>query len=124
MLKKFTKYATVGAIATLIYMGILVALVEILQLDPVLSSVIAFIFILIGSYYANRSWTFRSNRTHGYTFPRYIMVSLSGLLLNTGLMFLTVNILGWWYISGQMIALAAVPLSNFILNFYWSFREQ
>jgi len=57
MIKMFTRYATVGAIATLVYMAILVALVEVLKLDPVIGSVISFIFILIGSYYANRSWT-------------------------------------------------------------------
>jgi putative flippase GtrA len=123
MIKMFTRYATVGAIATFVYMAILVALVEILKLDPVPGSVISFIFILIGSYYANRSWTFRSGRGHLYSLPRYIAVSLTGLSLNTGIMYLTVNILGWWYISGQMIAIFVVPLSNFILNFCWSFRE-
>jgi putative flippase GtrA len=123
MLKKFTKYATVGAIATLIYMGMLVALVEVFGLDPVWSSVISFIFILIGSYFANQNWTFRSGRGHLYSLPRYIAVSLSGLSLNTGIMYVTVNILGWWYIFGQVVAIFVVPLSNFLLNFYWSFRE-
>lgn len=124
MLRKFTKYATVGGIATLVYMGMLVAFVEILGLDPVLSSVISFTFILVGSYYANRYWTFRSGRGHLYSLPRYIVVSLSGLSLNTVIMYSTVHILGWWYISGQMIAIFAVPVSNFLLNFYWSFREE
>lgn len=104
-------------------MGMLVALVEILSLDPVFSSVVSFVFILIGSYYANRYWTFRSDRGHSYSLPRYIIVSLSGLSLNTGIMFLTVNILGWWYMFGQLIAIFVIPLSNFMLNFYWSFKE-
>lgn len=124
MLKKFAKYAAVGLIATLIYMVMLVALVEVLGLDPVISSVISFIFILIGSYFANQYWTFRSGRGHLYALPRYIAVSLGGLTLNTGIMYLTVHILGWWYILGQMIAIFVVPLSNFLLNFYWSFREE
>jgi putative flippase GtrA len=123
VLKQFAKYAAVGAIATLIYMGMLVALVEVLRLDPVLSSVISFIFILVGSYFANQYWTFRSGRGHLYSIPRYVVVSLSGLSLNTGIMYLTVNVLGWWYILGQMVAIFVVPLSNFLLNFYWSFRE-
>ena len=123
MIKKFTKYATVGAIATLVYIGMLVAMVEILGLDPVISSIISFVFILIGSYYGNQYWTFRSGRNHLYSLPRYIIVSLGGLILNTGIMYLTVHILGWWYISAQMIAIFVVPLSNFLLNYYWSFRE-
>ena len=123
MLRKFTRYATIGVIATLFYMAMLIAFVEILHLDPVFSSSVSFVFILLGSYFANRWWTFRSVRGHAYSLPRYIIVSVSGLSLNTGIMFLTVNILGWWYISGQMIAIFTVPLSNFLLNFYWSFRE-
>ncbi len=124
MLKKFAKYAIVGFIATLIYMGMLVTLVEVIGMDPVVSSVISFIFILIGSYFGNRYWTFKSGRGHLYSLSRYLVVSLSGLSLNTGIMYLTVNILGWWYLLGQLIAIFVVPLSNFFLNFYWSFREE
>ena len=123
IISKFTKYATVGVIGTCTHIGILTLLVELLHKDPVLSSMVGFIVVLLVSYYLNHSWTFESSVKHYYALPRYSIVCIVGLSLNTGIMYLTINILCWWYLWGQMSVILVIPLSNFIFNYYWSFSK-
>jgi putative flippase GtrA len=122
MIRKITRYAIVGFLGTLTHIGILVALVEALHQEPVFSSTVGFMVALVLSYFLNRNWTFQTNLGHSYALTRYVIISLLGLLLNSGIMYLTVNILGWWYLLGQFTVILIVPASNFWLNSSWSFR--
>ncbi len=119
---KLIRYIVVGVIGTAIHFGVLIALVERLGVEPVTASTIGFIITLVVSYMLNHRWTFRTDRGHLSAMPRYILVSVSGLLLNSGIMFVTVHILGLWYILGQSLVVVVVPLTNFLFNYHWSFR--
>jgi putative flippase GtrA len=120
----FFKYAAVGVIGTFIYLLILYLLIEILKLEPVISSTIGFVIIVIISYWLNYRWTFSSSSRHLVAFPRYATVSLVGLGLNASIMFIAVNIFNLWYGIGQIISFVVIPLCNFYLNSYWSFRKR
>ena len=113
----------VGLVGTIAHFGILTVFVEAFRQDPLLGSTVGFMVALTASYYLNRLWTFQSHRAHTYVLPRYTIVSLVGLGLNTSIMFLTVRILDWWYLLGQLTVIGIVPISNFLLNLYWSFGE-
>jgi putative flippase GtrA len=119
---KFFRYAVVGVIGTFTHLGILAFLVETLHHNPIVSSTIGFLVTVIISYYLNYKWTFSSKGKHLVVLPRYITVSLIGLSLNTGIMYLIVNVFSLWYGFGQMISIVLIPLSNFFLNSNWSFR--
>lgn len=122
MIRRLTRYAIVGMLATMTHIGILVVLVEAFHQEPVFSSTVGFMVALVFSYFLNRNWTFQTNLAHSYALTRYVIISLFGLLLNSGIMYLTVNILGWWYLLGQFTVILIVPASNFWLNSSWSFR--
>lgn len=122
MIGKLVKYSIVGIFGTVLHIGVLVFFVEVLKRDPLLSSAVGFLVTSIVSYLLNYLWTFRSNQYHKHAFPRYLLVCLTGLSLNSAILFITVNILGWWYMIGQAIAVILVPLSNFLLNYSWSFK--
>ncbi|MBW4604826.1 MAG: hypothetical protein KME29_36040 [Calothrix sp. FI2-JRJ7] len=38
-------------------------------------------------------------------------------------MFTIVNILKSWYIIGQIISIIVIPISNYLLNSRWSFKD-
>ena len=120
--RKIVRYAVVGAIGTAVHFGILGLLVEVFHIEPVTSSTAGFIVTVIVSYVLNHKWTFRSDRGHGSALPRYIIVSVSGMFLNSGIMYLTVHIFGLWYILGQCMVVVVVPITNFVFNYRWSFR--
>lgn len=116
------RYVVVGLLGTLTHYCGLAFFVEIAHLDPVISSIIAFIFTLLLSYFLNHYWTFQSNLWHSQTLPKYILVSIMGLLINIAIMYLTAHLLRWDYQIGFAFAVIVVPISNFLLNKYWSFR--
>lgn len=120
--RKIIRYAVVGVIGTAVHFSVLVLLVERFGVEAVTSSTIGFIITVIVSYALNHRWTFRSDRGHGSALPRYIVVSVTGMFLNSGIMYLTVHVFGLWYILGQCLVVVVVPLTNFVLNYKWSFR--
>jgi putative flippase GtrA len=121
---KMMRYGVVGLLGTSIHFGILFACVEFLHQNPIVSSTIAFAVVVIISYLLNYKWTFQSKQKHRYTLPRYVMVSVMGLWLNGTIMLVTVNIFGWFYLIGQLCAAFMVPISNFLINYYWAFRHR
>src|SRR5438874_12277074 len=92
-----------------------------MKVSPTLASAYAFSLILVVAYILNYYWTFESKNRHTYAIPRFIFTSLLGLLLNTGIMFVSVEILGLWYVVGASIGVVIGQVSNFILNSNWSF---
>jgi len=123
MIGKMFRYGVVGIIGTGIHFGTLILLVEIFSIDPVISSTIGFILTLIVSYILNYFWTFASNQAHSKAIFRYAVVSISGLFLNALIMHITVNIFYWHYILGQAVVIFVIPITNFALNNWWSFKE-
>ena len=120
---RFVRYSLVGVFSVLLYYVSLIFLVEVMRLSPTLASAFAFGLIVVIAYVLNYYWTFQSQSRHTYVIPRFILTSLLGLLLNTGVMFVSVEILGLWYLVGASIGVVIGPVSNFLLNSNWSFAE-
>ncbi len=117
------RYGLVGLLGTLLHFTCVILFVEAVRLDPVLGSGLGFLLVLVVSYILNRTWTFRSKSKGARQFIIYTLVSLSGLGLNSVIMFVSVHILHWNYLYGQGMVVAVVPASNYILNRFWTFRE-
>ena len=123
LIKKFTKYFIVGIMGAFTHLSILILLVEVFKCNYILSSTVGFVLTVIVSYCLNYRWTFNSRGSHARSLPRYTIVSLIGLCLNTCIMLLVVNIFGLWYLIGQAVTVIIIPATNFILNSYWSFKS-
>jgi putative flippase GtrA len=121
---KLFSYGMIGITGTLIHFSVLVLLVELFHLEPVLSSSIGFIITIIVSFYLNRRFTFRATSSKTtVTFIKYTVVSCSGFILNSVIMYGSVHILSLHYSIAQAIVVIVLPISNFLLNNYWTFRE-
>jgi putative flippase GtrA len=119
---QLARFAVVGIINTLTHLGVLILAVEWLHIYPVIASILGFAAAVSISYILNHRWTFESSQEHSVTLWRFIVVSLFGLALNTVLMLLLLQYFHWWYFWAQLGVLLVVPLSNFILNRYWTFN--
>ena len=122
MVRESIGYILVGIVATIVYLIIFVGQVQFFLIDPVIASVSAYIPVLISSYYLNYSLVFRSRQHHKKTFPKYLAVVILGFCINTLCIFITINLLNWFYIYGQIIAFILIATSNFLLNFFWAFE--
>jgi putative flippase GtrA len=115
------RYGVVGVLGTLIHFATTIALVELLGTNPVAATVIGFLLALITSFVLMRGWVFRSAAPVAAAFPRYVAVSVAGLALNAGLMYLVVDIARVSYLWGLVAVVIVVPVFNFTLNRVWTF---
>ena len=124
MVRAFTYYSIVGLGAATSYLSIVVFLVELMFIDVVIASIIAYIPSVIGSYYLNYFWVFRSKQNHHIALSQYFFVISLGCVLNILCIYTTVNILNWWYVYGQLLAFIIVAINNFTLNYLWTFYKR
>lgn len=120
---RFIKYSFVGCISIGIYFLFVYIFIEKYCWDPVIGSAAAFILMTIVSFLMNVRFTFRSNFTYQKLF-RFLLVSLIGFVLNFTLILLTVHVLSFHYLVGEIITILVIPLVNFSLNYYWTFQTQ
>ena len=122
---KLIAYGIIGLLGTLIHFTSLVFFVEIINLDPVLSSSIGFILTIIVSFILNKKFTFKvKTRSNSILFIKYTIVSFTGFFINSLIMYSTVHLLSIHYSIGQAIVVIVLPISNFLLNNYWTFYEK
>ncbi len=121
-LKKITRYIVVRAGGVLAYMGLLICLVELLKINPVVSTAIATPATSLSIYFLSFVWVFNYSGSHSYSLPRFISIEILTFFMNVAIMFFTVNIMGWDYIVGVIGGALIIPLTNFILNFFWAFK--
>jgi putative flippase GtrA len=122
--RQITRYLITGGLGTASHILVLVLSVEYAHLGIVSASIAGFLTALSVSYVLNYYWTFASDRTRFESFWRYFAVAVTGLLLNTSMVFALVKYLGWWYLTAQLTVLFIVPVISFFLNKYWSFASK
>lgn len=121
-LARFARFVVVGGFATLLQYALLYVGVEGLHLAPVPASAIGYVLSALANYALNRRLTFRSRASHRSALPRFAVVSGTGLLLNTAIMYVGTAILSGHYLLVQIIATVLVLLWNFIGSQLWTFR--
>ena len=120
--KQFVSFTAVGAVGTAAHYSALIALVQIMHLNPVRASGVGFVIGAFVNYALNYRLTFRSKKLHRESMPKFFIVASLGLVLNTLLMALLVEALKLYYIVSQIVATASVLIWNFLANRSWTFR--
>jgi putative flippase GtrA len=89
-LSRFARFAIVGGIGTLLDFGMLILLNEFLSLPVLLANTLAYLTGLLNNFTLNRLWTYPDARRKPLPvqFGQFFIVSLVGLLLNDGLVWL------------------------------------
>lgn len=121
--EQFIKFALVGACGTLVQYAALGIGVEYLGVSAALASGVGYIFGSIVNYVLNYCVTFRSDGRHITTVPKFYAVVLIGWCLNTGLMALFADRVGWnpWFT--QVLATGVCLGWNFAASRYWVFKK-
>ncbi len=131
----FIKYATVGAVGTLIDVGVFTLLVATTPLGDTYEGRIAaascsFLLAVVNNYIGNRAWTFRNtDRRVGAQFTKFFLVSCIGLVLNAA----ALTLVSWListvvmpstatHAASKLVASGVVLLYNYFANSRWTFR--
>jgi putative flippase GtrA len=121
--RQFVAFATVGAVGTVVHYATLIVGVQQLGIDPVPASALGWTFGAVANYLLNYHLTFRSRLAHRHAAPRFATIAAIGLLLNTLLMWVQVDLLSFHYLIAQTLATGAILCFNFVLSRLWAFNE-
>jgi putative flippase GtrA/glycosyltransferase involved in cell wall biosynthesis len=120
------RYFLCGITAATLNIFSLYLFTDILGIWYLLSSILAFVVSLVVSFTLQKFVVFEDNKTQSLSsqFSKFFVVSILGVVTNTILVYLCVEVFGVWYIFSQIIAGFFVMIQNFILYKLFIFNKQ
>jgi putative flippase GtrA len=115
-------FAVVGVAATAINYVAALGAQHLLRFGPLPAGVAGYAAAVGVSYFGNSLLTFRRPALHGPQFARFAAISLAGLALNLGLVFVGTRALGWPLWQALVPVVLVVPAATFALSKFWAFR--
>lgn len=115
------RYVIAGGIAAGAHFVCLIALVELVAVNPTVASAISFCLAIAVNYNLQYHWTFRTTDPHAATFAKYLLVTLTMLGVNTALFWIFNVFFGWNYIVAQALTILMVLPGNYIINRHYTF---
>jgi len=125
--RQFYKFSVVGVFNTLIDFLVFLGLIRLISFfgDHVLyANVISFAVAVTNSYILNRRWTFRSSDAGlAQQYARFFVINLTGLAVNTGLLYIFVYQVHLYDVFGKILAIGITLFWNFFLNKWLVFKK-
>ena len=115
-------FVLVGGAATGCHYVTALAAHALLALDPFWATFVGYVCSVGVSYFGNALFTFRRPALHGPQFVRFAAISLAGLAINQGIVFLAAHVLGWPFWAALIPVVILVPASTFTLAKFWAFK--
>ncbi|MGH8333711.1 MAG: GtrA family protein [Pseudomonas fluorescens] len=123
IVRQFLRYALVGALTNLCGYAVYLLLTSLWGAPKLTMTLLYSVGALIG-FIANRRFTFRHDGHIGMAGIRYLLVQLSGYLLNLFLLMLFVDWLGFSHQLVQAVAIVVVAVFLFVLSRVFVFAPQ
>lgn len=122
LIRQFFSFAAVGVVGTAAHYSTLIALVQVMHVNAVVSSAAGFVVGALVNYTLNYRVTFRSTKLHRDSMPKFFLVALFGLGFNTAIMALLTEVWKQHYLVAQILATGGVLVWNFAVNRFWTFK--
>ena len=120
---RFIKFGMVGVINTLVN-WIIFFILNALGMYYILANIIAYILGTVNSYLWNTLWVFKyKDKASTETTIKFIILNLIGLGLNTGILYVLVDLCNLNKFIGLVITSAIVMIINYIVNKLWVFSK-
>ena len=118
---RFIKFGMVGVINTLVN-WIIFFILNALGMYYILANIIAYILGTVNSYLWNTLWVFKyKDKASTETTIKFIILNLIGLGLNTGILYVLVDLCNLNKFIGLVTTTAIVMIINYIVNKLWVF---
>lgn len=127
---RFTRFALVGAIGTLLDFAVLTILKEAFGFPTLIANTISYGAGLLNNFTLNRLWTYPESRSKKIwaQLGQFGFVSLIGVLLNNLIVLALEPIFSTWfgslgYLPAKAVATGLVVFWNFTANRVWTFND-
>jgi putative flippase GtrA len=123
MLAQFVKFCVVGVSGTVIDFGLTYLLKEKAHLNKYFSNSFGFLSAASSNYFFNRIWAFQNhNPDVGEQYTLFMAISLLGLLINNGVIYLLTKKMHLNFYIAKVGATGVVMIWNFGMNYFFTFR--
>jgi dolichol-phosphate mannosyltransferase len=127
--KKVFKFGIVGLTGIVVNMGVLWYLREYVSLDLLLSSFIAIELSILNNFLWNDLWTFRAMGDQKFSLwwqrlAAFNLVSIGGVVINMGILYLLTTIFGVYYLLSNMIGILVAFTWNFMVNRRMTWKKE
>ena len=115
MILQIIKFGIGGIIATMVDVGVLVVLKELLHVDVLVSSAISFCVSVAANYILSMTFVFKSkNQDKIREIIIFVLLSVGGLCINQLILWIGVKFTSVYYLIVKLFALVIVPVYNFV----------
>lgn len=122
-LTQFIKFCIVGAIGTVIDMGVFTLILYTTSLNILIISTISFACAVVNNFMLNKAWTFKDkSRRRKTQFIKFAGVSLVSLAFRLPTLYVLVSYFSLWEPAANFIAILVATIVNFIGNKLWTFK--
>lgn len=118
------RFAISGLASTLFYISVAWLLVVAGGMEPTVGSVVSYVLSLAVSYSLQSRFTFRAKGRDTAKALKFLLTALLGLLASYGLVFLTTEVLHWWFIIGNAAVCVFIPIANYFVFKLWVFGSE
>lgn len=121
----FSKFISVGLVATAIHALIYAVMSNWLLIHPHLANFQGYLCAVLFSYFAQMTWTFSSRdpSKRSRSFSKFIVTSLIGFILNALFVLIVKDMLDLHANYALIGIIFVTPLLSFVLLNYWVFPE-
>lgn len=121
LFEQIIKFGIVGALAFVIDYAVLFILVEFFHMDSIAAATVSFTVSVIFNYLASMKYVFvgRSDQSKQKQFIIFVVLSVLGLLINNGIMWVMNMVLSpiiprFYYLISKIFATGVVMVWNFV----------
>lgn len=119
-LSRLSRFLVVGVTGMLVNSLALFLLYQGARLPLVMASILSTEIAIVNNFWWNDRWTFGRPQLSVNRFVRFNLVSLAGLGITTGTLWLLVRHLGCYYLIANLVGIALATAWNFVANSLWT----
>lgn len=122
LIRKFIKFGVVGFSGVIVDFGITYIFKEWFKIHKYIANACGFLIAATTNYFLNRIWTFYSvNPNILREYSEFFVVSIIGLLINTGVLYFCVKRLKLNFYVAKLVAIGITTIWNFFANYIYTF---
>lgn len=121
---EFLRYLVASCAAVVTHLAVLVILVQLAELPKPLASAMGFCCAIPVNYVIQHRYVFRKTGAHIYYFIRYLLITLTMMLVNVMIFWIFTSIFGIFYILSQLLTIGIIAVLNFLFNRAFTFANR
>ena len=115
LIAQLIRFGIVGVIATIVDVGLLVFLQEVVHIDVLVASALSFSVAVVVNYILSMLWVFKSKgESRIKEFIIFVSLSIGGLLITQLVMWLGTEVMSIYYLAVKIFAIIFESAYNFV----------